>query len=193
MIDLTAEDTIWVSAGAGAVGSAAVQMAKAMGATVIASAGGAEKCEYLRGLACDHVIDYKAESDLSRAMKAAAPKGLDAYFENVGGTHLEAALNTLKPHGRIAACGMISRYNDEKPEPGPSNLTNIVSKSLQIKGFIVTDHFDLQGQFIQDLSTWMMKGQIQNKQTVYDGIEKAPEAFIGLFEGANTGKMVVKV
>lgn len=193
ILELQAGETIWISAGAGAVGSAAIQMAKAMGAHVIASAGGAEKCALLKDLGCDGVIDYKAEDNLSAAVKREAPGGIDAYFENVGGAHLEAALNTLKPLGRIAACGMISRYNDDSAQPGPSNIINVVTKSLRMQGFIITQHMDLQPRFIEALSGWMMKGQIKNHQTVYEGIERAPDAFMGLFTGSNTGKMVVKV
>ncbi|WP_019961464.1 NADP-dependent oxidoreductase [Woodsholea maritima] len=193
ILDLKDGETIWISAGAGAVGCAAIQMAKAMGAHVIASAGGAEKCALLKELGCDGVIDYKAEDNLTAAVKREAPGGIDAYFENVGGAHLEAALNTLKPLGRIAACGMISRYNDDRAQPGPSNIINVVTKSLRMQGFIVTQHMDLQPRFIEALSTWMMKGQIKNHQTIYEGIERAPEAFMGLFSGSNTGKMVVKV
>jgi len=131
--------------------------------------------------------------DLRKAVTDAAPEGVDAYFENVGGDHLVAALDVLKQFGRIAACGMISRYNDEAPSPGPHNMTNIVTKSLMMRGFIVTEHFDLQGEFIKDLSSWMMSGKVKSRETVYEGIEKMPEAFTGLFTGANLGKMLVKV
>jgi NADPH-dependent curcumin reductase CurA len=193
MIDLQEGETLWMSAGAGAVGSAGVQFAKAMGATVIATAGGADKCEYLKTIGVDHAIDYKATDNLAAAVGAVAPKGVDAYFENVGGTHFTAALEVLKQYGRIAACGMIQRYNDTTPASLPDNLTYIVGKSLKIQGFIVTDHMDLQGEFITDLTNWMMAGKINPAETVIDGLENAPDAFAGLFEGRNTGKMLVKV
>lgn len=195
MIDLKAGETLWMSAAAGAVGSAGVQFAKAMGAKVVATAGGADKTNFCQEIGADAVVDYKAVSDLAGAVREAAKPlgGVDAYFENVGGDHLQAALDVIKPFGRIAACGMIARYNDDTPMPGPSNLTQIVGKKLTIRGFIVTDHFDLQREFIADLSKWMMGGQVTMRDTVYDGIARAPEAFMGLFTGANTGKMLVKV
>ncbi|MGY6629050.1 MAG: NADP-dependent oxidoreductase [Oceanicaulis sp.] len=195
MIELKAGETLWMSAAAGAVGSAGIQFAKAMGAKVVATAGGAEKTVFCQEIGADAVVDYKAVSDLAGAVREAAKPlgGVDAYFENVGGDHLQAALDVIKPFGRIAACGMIARYNDDTPMPGPTNLTQIVGKKLTIRGFIVTDHFDLQREFIADLSKWMGAGQVSLRDTVYDGIERAPEAFMGLFTGANTGKMLVKL
>ncbi|MEO1039326.1 MAG: NADP-dependent oxidoreductase [Pseudomonadota bacterium] len=195
IIGLKEGETVWMSAGAGAVGAAGIQFAKAMGAKVIATAGGEQKTAFCRDIGADIAIDYKAEADLTAAIAAAAEQlgGLDAYFENVGGEHLVAALNVLKQFGRIAACGMISRYNDETLSPGPANITNIVSKSITMRGFILIDHFDLQAEFIQDLSSWMIEGKVQSKETVFEGIDRMPEAFMGLFTGANTGKMLVKV
>jgi NADPH-dependent curcumin reductase CurA len=195
MIGLKAGETLWMSASASAVGSAGIQFAKAMGAHVVATAGGDAKTAFCREIGADAVVDYKAVSDLAGAVREAAKPlgGVDAYFENVGGDHLQAALDVLKPFGRIAACGMIARYNDDTPMPGPSNLTQIVGKKLTIRGFIVTDHFDLQREFIADLSKWMIAGQVQMRDTVYEGIARAPEAFMGLFTGANTGKMLVRL
>jgi NADPH-dependent curcumin reductase CurA len=193
MIDLQDGETLWMSAGAGAVGSVGVQFAKAMGATVIATAGGSEKCDYLKSIGVDHAIDYKATDNLAQAIQAVAPKGVDAYFENVGGTHFTAALKVLNPKGRMAVCGMIQRYNDSQPGTITDNLTYIIGKSLKIQGFIVSDHMDMQPQFIKDLTSWMMAGKINPAETILEGIEKAPEAFTGLFEGKNTGKMLVKV
>jgi hypothetical protein len=193
IIGLEPGETLWMSAAAGAVGSAGVQFAKAMGARVVGTAGGAEKTAFVEEIGADAAIDYKAAGDLSEALRAAAPEGIEAYFENVGGDHLEAALNVLKRHGRIAACGMIARYNDDTPQPGPSNLVQIVAKSLRMQGFIVTDHMDLQAEFIQDLSNWMIEGRVKTRETVYEGVENAPNAFMGLFTGANLGKMLVKL
>ncbi|MCH8490283.1 MAG: NADP-dependent oxidoreductase, partial [Oceanicaulis sp.] len=195
MIALKEGETLWMSAGAGAVGSAGIQFAKAMGAKVVATAGGPDKTAFCSEIGADAVVDYKAESDLAGAVRSAAKPlgGVDAYFENVGGDHLQAALDVIQPFGRIAACGMIARYNDDTPMPGPSNLTQIVGKKLTIRGFIVTDHFDLQREFIADLSKWMSAGQVRLRDTVYEGIERAPDAFMGLFTGANTGKMLVKL
>ena len=170
MIDLKEGEILWMSAGAGAVGSAGIQFAKAMGAKVIATAGSQTKVDFCKEIGADAVIDYKATDDLKGAVRQAARdlggKGIDAYFENVGGDHLEAALDALNQFGRIAACGMISRYNDDKPVPGPTNLANIVIKSLKIQGFILIDHLDVQGEFITDLSNWMMSGKVQSKETI---------------------------
>ena len=195
ILELKSGETLWMSAGAGAVGSAGIQFAKAMGANVIASAGGSDKTAFCREIGADAVIDYKAEDDLSAAViREAKPLGgLDCYYENVGGDHLRAALDAIKQFGRIAACGMIARYNDDAVVPGPSNLTNIVSKSLTMRGFIIMHHFDMQEAFIADLSKWMAEGAVTPKDTVFEGIERMPEAFMGLFTGANTGKMLVKV
>lgn len=195
MIELKEGETLWMSAGAGAVGSAGIQFAKAMGAKVLATAGGAEKTAFCTELGADAVVDYKAVSDLGAAVRAAAEPlgGIDAYFENVGGDHLQAALDAIKPHGRMAVCGMIARYNDDEPLPGPTNLTQIVAKKLTLRGFIVSDHFDVYGDFVQDLSSWMMAGKVKTRDTVFEGIEKTPDAFMGLFTGANIGKMLVKL
>ena len=193
IIDLQAGETMWMSAGAGAVGSAGIQFAKAMGANVVATAGGKDKCDYLKTIGADHAIDYKATDDLTGAIRAAAPGGIDGYFENVGGTHFTAALNTLKQAGRMAACGMIQRYNDAEPASITDNLTFIVGKSLKIQGFIVSNHLDIQPAFIKDLSSWMMAGKIVPAETILDGIDRAPEAFTGLFSGLNKGKMLVRV
>ena len=193
IIKLQAGETLWMSAGAGAVGSVGSQFAKAMGATVIATAGGAEKCKYLKSIGVDHAIDYKATDNLVTAIREAAPNGIDAYFENVGGAHFTAALETLKGRGRMAVCGMIHRYNDSEPATITDNLTYIIGKSLKIEGFIVSDHMDIQPEFIKDLTEWMMAGKINAAETILEGIEKAPEAFLGLFEGKNTGKMLVKM
>lgn len=193
MIDLQPGETLWMSAGAGAVGSSGIQFAKALGATVVATAGGAEKCAFVKSLGADHVVDYKATEDLTAAITAVAPDGVDGYFENVGGTHFTAALNTLRRKGRIAACGMIQRYNDTSAATLPDNLTMMIGKSLTIRGFIVSDHADMFNDFVSDLGNWMAAGKIKPAETVMDGIENAPAAFSGLFTGQNTGKMLVKI
>lgn len=195
MIDLQKGETLWMSAGAGAVGSAGIQFAKAMGAQVVATAGGAEKTAFCTEIGADAVVDYKASDDLAGAVRAAAKPlgGVDGYFENVGGDHLQAALDVIKPFGRIAACGMIARYNDDTPLPGPTNLTQLVAKKLTVRGFIVSDHFDVYERFVSDLSSWMMAGKVKTRDTIYEGIDNAPEAFMGLFTGRNIGKMLVKL
>ncbi len=195
MIGLKEGETLWMSAGAGAVGSAGIQFAKAMGAKVLATAGGDEKTAFCSELGADAVVDYKAVDDLGAAVREAAKPlgGIDAYFENVGGDHLQAALDAIKPHGRMAVCGMIARYNDNEPLPGPTNLTQIVAKKLTLQGFIVSDHFDVYSDFVSDLSNWMMAGKVKTRDTVFEGIDKTPDAFMGLFTGANIGKMLVKL
>jgi NADPH-dependent curcumin reductase CurA len=192
-IALTAADTIWVSAGAGAVGSAAIQFSKAIGTKVVATAGGAEKVAYCQSIGADAAVDYKAVDNLAKAVREAAGGGVNAYFENVGGTHWTAALEVLKPKGRIAVCGMIQRYNDSSAQPIPDNLTNIIAKSLRIEGFIVSDHMDLRKDFITDLSNWMMAGKVSGEETVREGLANMPNAFLGLFKGENRGKMLVKL
>ncbi|HEY2357421.1 MAG TPA: NADP-dependent oxidoreductase [Phenylobacterium sp.] len=186
-------DVVFVSGAAGAVGSMVCQIAKAKGHTVIGSAGGAEKVAFLKEIGVDHVIDYKAQKDLNAALAAAAPDGIDVYFDNVGGEHLEAALNSAKLFARFAICGMISIYNATKPEPGPSNLAQLIGKNIRMEGFIVSHHFGMMPQYIADLSKWVAEGKVTWKETVFEGIERAPDAFIGLFKGENLGKMLVKL
>jgi NADPH-dependent curcumin reductase CurA len=186
-------DVVFVSGAAGAVGSLVCQIAKAKGHKVIGSAGGPEKVKFLKAIGVDHAIDYKAEKDLTAAVLAGAPVGIDVYFENVGGEHLEAALNTARLFARFAICGMISIYNATEPPPGPRNLAQLIGKNIRMEGFIVSHHFDLLPKFIDDLSRWVAEGKVKWQETVFEGIEKAPDAFLGLFSGENTGKMLVKL
>jgi len=186
-------DVVFVSGGAGAVGSMVAQIAKAKGHRVIASAGGPEKVAFLKSIGVDHAIDYKAEKDLTAAILAGAPDGIDVYFDNVGGEHLEAALNAARLFARFAICGMISIYNATEPQPGPRNLALLIGKNIRMEGFIVSHHFDLMPKFIEDLSGWAREGKVTWKETVFEGIEKAPDAFMGLFTGDNLGKMLVKL
>jgi NADPH-dependent curcumin reductase CurA len=188
-----AGDTVFVSAAAGAVGQIVCQIAKLKGATVIGSAGGAEKCAWLRDLGVDQVIDYKAEPDLTAALGRTAPKGIDVYFENVGGEHLVAALNAARPFARFALCGMISNYNDTEPQPGPSNIIMAVGKRLRLQGFIVSDYFDQTDAFVSDMTAWIRAGQVKWRESIDNGIEAAPNAFLKLFTGENIGKMLVKL
>ncbi len=190
---MKAGDVVFVSAAAGAVGQIVCQIAKIKGGVVLGSAGGEEKTAYLKEIGCDHVIDYKKEKDLTKALAAAAPGGIDVYFENVGGAHLEAALNVAKPFARFAFCGSISNYNDEAPQPGPSNLMLVIGKSLRLEGFIVSNHFDQMPAFLADMAGWIKAGDITWRQTVDVGIENAPGAFMKLFKGENLGKMLVKL
>jgi NADPH-dependent curcumin reductase CurA len=184
-------DVVFVSAAAGAVGSVVCQIAKLKGCTVIGSAGGDEKTAFLREIGVDHVIDYKKVPNLTKALMEAAPKGIDVYFENVGGEHLEAALEAAKPFARFAMCGMISQYNATEPPKGPSNIMYVVGKSLRIEGFIVSNHFDMLPAFLKDMSGWIGSGKLKWRETVDQGIDAAPGAFLKLFKGENLGKMLV--
>ena len=186
-------ETVFVSAAAGAVGQIVAQIAKIKGGTVIGTAGGAEKCAYLKEIGVDHVIDYKATKNLTAALNEAAPKGIDVYFDNVGGDHLEAALNAARPFARFALCGAISMYNDTTPPPGPSNLMLAVGKQLRLEGFIVSSHFDMMPAFVKDVAGWVTAGKLTWRETIDDGIENAPGAFMKLFTGENMGKMLVKL
>ena len=188
-----AGETVFVSAAAGAVGQVVCQIAKLKGAIVVGSAGGEEKCAWLREIGVDQVIDYKAEGDLTAALARAAPKGIDVYFENVGGAHLEAALNAARPFARFAMCGMISQYNATEPTPGPANMALIVGKRLRLQGFIVSDFFAQQGEFAAEMIPWITEGKLRWRETVDEGIEAAPGAFLKLFAGENIGKMLVKL
>ena len=140
----------------------------------------------------DEVINYKTCGDLTKALAEAAPDGVDVYFENVGGEHLQAAINVMNPYGRIAACGMISSYNQAQPIPGPNNLMLIVGKKIRINGFIVFDHNDMRAQFLADMESWVSEGQIKTKETIVEGLDNAVDAFLALFTGDNFGKMIVK-
>jgi NADPH-dependent curcumin reductase CurA len=186
-------DVVFVSGAAGAVGSMVAQIAKAKGHTVIGSAGGAEKIAFLKSIGVDHTIDYKAEKDLTAALAKAAPGGIDVYFDNVGGDHLVAALNAAKPFARFALCGAISMYNATELPPGPPNLMLMVGKQLRMEGFIVSTHWNMMADFHRDLAQWVKQGKVTWKETVFEGIEKAPDAFLGLFKGENLGKMLVKL
>jgi NADPH-dependent curcumin reductase CurA len=186
-----AGDTVFVSAAAGAVGSTVVQVAKAKGMTVIGSAGGADKCDWVRSLGADRVVDYKA-GDVVRALLDAAPNGIDVYFDNVGGDHLDAALAAANMHARFAICGMIDVYNDGRPQ-ALRYLPKIIGARLRIAGFIVSDFMGRGAEFYRDMGAMLAAGQLRSQETVHDGLEAAPDAFLGLFSGGNTGKMLVRL
>jgi len=193
LVDVAAGETIFISGAAGAVGNVAGQLAKLRGCRVIGSAGSAEKVKFLRE-ECDFDIafNYKAGPVLEQ-LNLAAPDGIDVYFDNVGGETLEAALSALRAHGRIVACGGISAYNERKPRPGPSNLFNIITRRLTMKGFIVSDWLDRQAEFQKEVGGYFKAGKVKHKETVVKGIDRAVEAFLGLFQGQNIGKMVVQL
>ncbi|MCR9259077.1 MAG: NADP-dependent oxidoreductase [Pseudomonadaceae bacterium] len=184
-------ETVFVSGAAGAVGSIVGQIAKLKGCRVLGSAGDQEKVDLLTGeLGFDYAFNYK-DGNLLNHLREGAPDGLDVYFDNVGGDHLQAAITHMRPFGRIPLCGAISVYNDVEPAPGPNNLTMAIGLGLTLRGFIVSHFNHLADDFRRDMEQWVTSGQIKYKETIYDGIDNAPDAFIGLFTGANVGKMVV--
>ena len=185
-------ETVFVSGAAGAVGSAAGQMAKIAGCRVLGCAGSTEKIAWLRELGFDYAFDYR-ESTLRDAVTQAAPDGIDIYFDNVGGDQLEAAIGALRKRGRVVACGSISRYNDVEAAPGPRNMFMVVTKRLRIQGYIISDHYDRFPEFFERAREWVREGRLRYRETVVDGIENAPKAFLGLLRGENIGKMLVKV
>ena len=186
--------TVFVSGAAGAVGSAACQIAKAKGCRVVGSAGSQEKVDWLQDEAgVDVAFNYRTVEDLRAALLEACPDGIDVYYDNVGGDHLEAVLWGMNDYGRIIACGSISTYNATEPQPGPSNLFQMISKRLLWKGFIVSDHLDRFPAFAEDMGSWIAEGKVVWRETVHEGIEQAPKAFLGLFSGGNMGKMLVRL
>jgi len=189
---LTEGDIVFVSGAAGAVGSLAGQLAKLRGHTVIGSAGSAEKLEWLRELGFDAVFDY--HDGVREGLKHAAPDGIDLYFDNVGGEHLEAAISRLHNHGRVELCGAISGYNATEPQPGPRNLFQAIGKRLTLRGFIIVDHADRMPAFLEEVGAHVREGRVQYRETVVEGgVEAALQASSDLLRGANTGKMVVKL
>ncbi len=186
-------DTVFISAAAGAVGSAAGQFAKLLGADrVIGSAGGPEKAALLEDeLGYDVGIDYRA--DLRGGLAEASPDGIDLYFDNVGGDHLVAALYALRERGRVALCGMISDLRDRESSPPISHLIQATLKRLTIQGFIVRDHEDLRPEFERRVSEWLRHGEITSRATISNGLENAPDAFLAMLAGANVGKALVRI
>ncbi len=185
-------DTVFVSGAAGAVGSLAGQIARLKGARrVIGSAGSAAKVAHLvDDLGFDAAFNYK-DGPVFGQLAEAAPDGIEVYFDNVGGEHLEAALGALNVHGRVAVCGMISAYNATEPPVAPRNLGEIVRKRLTLRGLLVRDHGDLQPRFVAEMSGWLREGKIRYRETVVEGLSNAPAAFLAMMRGENTGKMLV--
>ncbi len=186
-------DVVFVSGAAGAVGSIAGQIARIRGHRVIGSAGSAAKVAYLRDqLGFDAAFDYRAQPSAD-ALAAAAPDGIDVYFDNVGGEQLEAALDAMRMFGRVAVCGAIAGYDDERP-PGPSNLHLLFARRITMRGFMVRDHRDRFADFRRDVTAWLADGRLRADETVVDGgIDAAPDALIGLLRGDNVGKMLVRL
>jgi len=186
-------ETVFVSGAAGAVGSLAGQIAKIKGCRVLGSAGSDEKVTHLtHSLGFDYAFNYR-EGELLRHLREGAPQGLDVYFDNVGAEHLEAAIFHMRPFGRIALCGAIAAYNDTKARPGPRNLSVAIGLGLRLQGFIVSHYNQVRNDFVRDVSAWIEEGKVKCDETVLEGIERAVEAFRGLFTGTNTGKMLVKL
>ena len=193
LVDTYETDIVYISAAAGAVGNVAGQLAKRQGCYVIGSAGSDEKVKFLKEeCRFDAAFNYRTAPVLTQ-LKEVAPKGIDVYFDNVGGESLEAALSTLKIYGRIIACGAIAHYNNETPTRGPTNLFNMITKRLTMKGLIVSDSWERRSEFENEVSPYLRDGSLINKETVSEGIDSAVDAFIGLFSGENIGKMVVKL
>ncbi|MFN8191815.1 MAG: NADP-dependent oxidoreductase [Nocardioidaceae bacterium] len=178
----------------GGRGHAVGQVAKTLGASrVISSAGSAEKVRHLvEDLGFDAAFNYK-DGPVSAQLREAAPDGIDVYFDNVGGDHLEAAIGSLRLHGRVAVYGMISVYNDTEPTPGPRNLARLIQTRGRIEGFLVGDHYDLAREYAAKAAGWLADGTLTLRETSVDGIENAVDAFLGVLRGENTGKMVVRL
>ncbi|GAB3702267.1 NADP-dependent oxidoreductase [Nocardiopsis oceani] len=187
-------DTVFVSGAAGAVGGLVGQFARLRGARrVVGSAGSTEKVEYLRDeLGFDAAFDYR-DGSVREQLRAAAPEGVDVYFDNVGGDHLRAALSSMRVFGRVALCGAIAGYNDTEPASGPNNLVLAVGKRLSLRGFVVHDFDDRRSEFEAQARQWLASGQLRLRETAVEGVENMPRAFLGLFTGANFGKMLVRV
>ena len=187
-------ETVFVSGAAGAVGSLAGQFARLKGAgRVIGSAGSADKVAHLTNkLGFDTAFNYR-DGDVHELLAQAAPDGVDVYFDNVGGDHLEAAIAAMNNNGRVAVCGSISMYNEKEPPPGPRNLHLLVGKRLTLRGFIILDHYDRFKAMAAEVGQWLATGKLVAEETVVDGLDNAPAAFLGMLRGENTGKMVVRL
>jgi NADPH-dependent curcumin reductase CurA len=184
-------ETVFISGAAGAVGSLVGQLVKLRGGIAIGSAGSDEKVEWLREIGFDQAFNYKR--GVLAQLRNAAPSGIDVYFENVGGEHLDAALTVLNVHGRIAVCGLISSYNATSPPAGPAGFSQVISKRLRIEGFLASDQAPHQAEFLAEVVPALAAGHLTARETVVDGLENAPAAFLGLLSGANTGKMLVRI
>ena len=192
--EIKKNQTVLVSSAAGSVGSTVCQIAKILGCKVIASTGSDEKVEWLKKeLKVDHAFNYKKIDNLVLYFKEICPEGFDLYFDNVGGDFLEAVIFRMKNYGRIVICGRISQMNSTSTPSGLKNMAHVLVKRLTIKGFLIFDHENDKEPFETDMKNWIMEGKIKFKETVYQGIEKAPKAFIDLLGGKNTGKMLVKI
>jgi NADPH-dependent curcumin reductase CurA len=185
-------DTVVVSGAAGAVGSVVGQIAKVHGCRVVGIAGGAAKCAWLEELGFDVAIDYKA-ADLKKALRDACPKGIDVYFDNVGGETLDAALANLARGARVVICGAISQYNAAGAWRGPANYMSLLVNRASMTGFVVFDFAPRYAEGVKALAGWYKAGKLKTKETIVEGLDQFPRAFDALFAGENTGKMLLKV
>ena len=186
------EESVFVSAASGAVGSVVGQLAKIHGCRVAGCAGSDDKVALLKDeLGYDAAFNYKNSQSMNDSIAEVCPDGIDVNFENVGGEIFEAALWNMRDYGRVALCGMISNYNDEQLQPGPRGMFVIIGRRLRIQGFIVTDHMDLTQEYATKVSGWMAEGKLKYRETIAEGIENAPGAFISMLKGGNTGKQIV--
>jgi NADPH-dependent curcumin reductase len=187
-----AGETVVVSAASGAVGAVVGQIAKIKDCRAVGIAGGPEKCRYVVDtLGLDACVDYRAPG-FGEALARACPRGIDVYFENVGGAVQRAVWPLLNDFARVPVCGLIAQYNDEAPSPGP-DLWSVLAKRLTVRGFIVTDHASRFEEFLRDVSAWVREGRIRYREDVVEGLERAPDAFIGLLQGRNFGKLIVRI
>ncbi len=186
-------ETVYVSAASGAVGQVVGQVAKIKGCRVVGSAGDDEKCAWaMEACGYDACFNYRKADSLEAALREHCPDGIDVYFENVGGAMLDAVLANINPYARIALCGMISQYNLVKPE-GIHNAQSLLINRAMIRGFIISEHFDGRPEFIADMTGWMKEGRLKYRETIAEGIDNAPAAFIGMLKGENFGKQIVRL
>ncbi|WP_298209575.1 NADP-dependent oxidoreductase [Ferrimicrobium sp.] len=191
---VTSDDEVFVTGAAGAVGSVVGQLARISGARVVGSAGGATKVEQLAKLGFTAGIDYRSSDDFAQTLRAAFPNGISLFFDNVGGSQLEAAIHQMKDFGRAVLCGAISQYNDTQLPSGPRGFEGfVVRRRLRVQGFIVSDHLALYREYLSLASQWVRSGQLQTLETIVEGFDSLPSAFLSLFTGGNVGKMLVRV
>ena len=192
--ELKENENVFVSAAAGAVGSVAVQIAKIKNCRTIGSCGSDEKVDYLTNeLGLDGAFNYKTQS-IARSLHELLPEGIDVYFENVGGAHLDAAMGQMRALGRVPVCGMISAYNTKGARSeGVTTLSNMIYNRVTMKGFVVYEFFDMRAQFLADMRQWIAEGKMKYQETIMQGVENAPNAMIGLLQGENSGKMLVQI
>jgi len=186
-------EMVVVSAGAGAVGAVVGQIARIKYCHVVGIAGGEEKCRYIvQELGFDAAIDYKSE-DVRKALRQHCPEGIDVYFDNVGGTILEASLAQIRMHARIVICGAISQYNNSGPAPGPRNYMSLLTNRAMMKGMLVMDYFDRYPEALKEMATWAASGKLKSREDIVEGIETFPDTLLKLFHGTNSGKLILKV